>query len=1075
MRVSHEIHIIGVCISHDIKMVKYVYIDVFLLQGMFTHWLSQSPLRKAHWYDPSSHHIMNLTTHTLTFGKYSQKKRIHLMDLNVEQPDISYLNNCTAAIPHTNFVIYPWISVDCDTKYEAMYVCQELRPKSNVQSISTSFTMVHNRTCEGDWFMINGSVKCFSVFWPESSLSFYDAQRICSAQNASMFTVHGIHRNLSHGELEMLQTGVNVGLRISRQTYEYSSNLNSEDLPTILLGKSLSPKSLTNIVPYMINSLAIGSSNNFYADMNNSCNVIDQSVLSMLMNAGESSMETKTWGVKCRSCSEPLNITGVICERESKPYNIECQNKHFTCKDETCILSIYQCDLESDCFDASDEENCLNKKNNFSNELIILSFLQSDISGRETNTEIRLHTLCDGIYSNVTFSQEKDACLKNKLYQIHFLDDKKKVFKSKKFTLQDTDISDMYLQEKRSCLRYNRSSTTIRLLKDMRQYSRHIPVYKAPGDEKVDRCYKMNQICNIGLNKPVCKLNNYECKHFVCPGMFKCHNDYCIYMSNVCNGQYDCKEGDDEMICPIKYCPGLLKCRGENRCVSKEEICDNTVNCLHSMDDEIGCYKCPGSCQCNGYSVKCNVENTLEDILSIGINNIKGLILTGIQQKLHVHNLHINGLIYINISFCHTQKILVLHQNSLNTFILIADFKYNELMVVNFLKAHVFKNLLFLDLSFNYLTTLKYGVSFFLTKLFMLSIAGNPMKAVLMSTTHHKTMLTLIDMRSIYDYTDLQVSFSRDMHIKLHVKVSELMMCCIVHKDIKCTSDGKTKLCTGLIHSYITKVFFYFMSCMNLFLSLVTLTWHSLDKVYRKPKQKLKNERKKYYSIILLNYVVAALLNSIYLFGVFLADVVKVNLFVWILSPLCLFLSLILYNSLVVVVIFKVAFIVFVSLQIIYPFKHQCTFLKWTALMCFLVWLVVSSSSALTSLEQSPFQDKLCSLGKCSQNNQVLLFVACFTDILFICCCILPISKTYLILKTNSSKVQSTQSDSRNITQITMKIAAPIISEIPLQLCLLGLLAVKLADYRFSVFCEAIFLFAIPMSMSLSLLLMILK
>ena len=37
--------------------------------------------------------------------------------------------------------------------------------------------------------------------------------------------------------------------------------------------------------------------------------------------------------------------------------------------------------------------------------------------------------------------------------------------------------------------------------------------------------------------------------------------------------------------------------------MGREEIYDGNVNCLHSMDDDIGCYKCPHTCHCEGYSI----------------------------------------------------------------------------------------------------------------------------------------------------------------------------------------------------------------------------------------------------------------------------------------------------------------------------------------------------------------------------------------------------------------------------------------------------------------------------------------
>ena len=122
---------------------------------------------------------------------------------------------------------------------------------------------------------------------------------------------------------------------------------------------------------------------------------------------------------------------------------------------------------------------------------------------------------------------------------------------------------------------------------------------------------KINDYCIFIVNKHFSSPKSSSICHIVlCPGMFKCHDQFCILLSSVCDSTKNCKLGEDEMMCALFTCPGYLKCRGENRCISAAEICDKRVNCLYSMDDELGCGKCPVDCQCRGYVMSCHSNNT---------------------------------------------------------------------------------------------------------------------------------------------------------------------------------------------------------------------------------------------------------------------------------------------------------------------------------------------------------------------------------------------------------------------------------------------------------------------------------
>ena len=95
----------------------------------------------------------------------------------------------------------------------------------------------------------------------------------------------------------------------------------------------------------------------------------------------------------------------------------------------------------------------------------------------------------------------------------------------------------------------------------------------------------------------------------VCPGMFRCISLYCIHISLVCDGQRDCIYAEDEVSCTYLSCRGFLKCRGEFRCVSPDQICDMRVDCILSFDDEVSCGYCPMFCECDGYLLHCTVDN----------------------------------------------------------------------------------------------------------------------------------------------------------------------------------------------------------------------------------------------------------------------------------------------------------------------------------------------------------------------------------------------------------------------------------------------------------------------------------
>ena len=287
------------------------------------------------------------------------------MNVDLVQPDISPLKNCTAASSQAGLlIVYPWLAIQCDAQYEASFVCQNIETQTN--QTTTSMSKVVNLTCEVDWFMINGSDKFFSVSVsrPNTALSYYHAQHICTKHNASLFRAEVAPRNVPMAQCRKLNDIIIHGLLeySEQEVPEYMCNMRPETLPYILFGERLPPEIPQNHLPQVIEALLdVGAKadfdHTFYTDISNTCSVVETSVVSHITMLGQAtSAKTKSWGVKCRSCFERLNTSAIICERDSKPYIQDCSEKQFRCNDGTCILLVYRCDLDNDCFDASDEK-----------------------------------------------------------------------------------------------------------------------------------------------------------------------------------------------------------------------------------------------------------------------------------------------------------------------------------------------------------------------------------------------------------------------------------------------------------------------------------------------------------------------------------------------------------------------------------------------------------------------------------------------------------------------------------------------------------------------------------------------
>ena len=1016
-----------------------------MLQGHFSQWTDSLPVIETTWYDPWRHSsLLNITTYRFKNGHYDKHVNKLPINLNKKQPEILSSKNCTAALVTNRYLV--WMTISCSEVFEASYICQSTTLYTAGMSMDS---LVYNRTCDGGWFMLSGGHKCFSMTWiNKQQLSYNEANGVCHSQNASVLIVE------AEADVDLHNASSTL---IEAIEFDRIEDISLEEKYLNVVGKPLSKK-----YPYQLPEMILRSSSKsrfsgLFVNSSGTCSVVLPSHISKIL-LGSSPI----WGVKCLKCSTPVDIDVVICEKRSFIYDISCADIYFKCTDATCILLFYVCDGVVDCFDGSDEGNhCnLSRATNLLSQYVLIPCIVGRVCGDDDDNIIPIHSICDGVYDNSSLSQEHALCYR------HMSDPPDMVVFSSK-------NNRVYVSEE-SILGWTRLCESPAEAKSVNKYGALIN--HSPIDTVNNHCYNLNTICKIRntherekcSNIYMSKITQALCGVFSCPGMFKCYKHVCILMSSVCDGYYDCEAGDDEIPCPISSCPGLLKCRGENRCVSKEEICDQTVSCLYSMDDEVGCHSCHPDCECKGYSVSCTLSNSLHEVSWSGIDNIKGLKLKGLQQYVFVKNLYFRGLVYFNASFCGILNVVyILNQaQSVNTFIMIADISHNHITNTTFLESNIFINVAYLDLSFNQVYTIHYHTFYFLDNLIALILKGNPLRLVTLTSFRDSSALLMVDIQYIpvYDYSDSVITLHAQWYAQVQVKVSEPILCCVLSANISCISTVKTILCFGLFDTKIQKFSFYFLAVVTLLIS-IGLTLKKIADV--KKIKKYLNRKKKFFFILLFNQSSSAVLTSIYLVGLLCADVASVNAFFWPRSHLCICLRALLYISLVSNIIFKSCLVIIVALQILYPFNHQCLWLKWTGLFSMLIWIVVLTTYFLNMFQQFELQeayDILCSIGMCGINKPpVLLILICVVDFLLFSVCARILLSTFTTVGKNIENLNMPQNQKKKNMIIIFKISLPIATELLFQISIICLLTIKLTSITLYIFCQYIFLYVLPL------------
>ena len=312
------------------------------------------------------------------------------------------------------------------------------------------------------------------------------------------------------------------------------------------------------------------------------------------------------------------------------------------CNDGTCIMAHHVCDNIQDCPDNSDEENC------------------SNVCTAGYSCFIKCpNTYC---HCNLNYIKISNVCLPlyvwlQKWIYIQYLSLTSQPIEARDFTTCPDGWSKCSLTGTSSC--YPNANICV--------FERTIF-----GDSKY------------------CKNTEHlrYCIDHQCPSMFSCNLTYCIPFHMVCDGVVDCPDARDEehYHCATLSCPGMFKCRHDDKCIHPNFYCDGIIHCLISQDDERFCGSCHSNCHCLGHTMTCH---ELRDRFHALNDTVTTLFIEKSITKFDLRDVNTN-LIILNISRVSVTSADI--QNSIN---IQAELRYLIMINNNLstLESYVFSNL----------------------------------------------------------------------------------------------------------------------------------------------------------------------------------------------------------------------------------------------------------------------------------------------------------------------------------------------------------------------------------------------
>ena len=471
-----------------------------------------------------------------------------------------------------------------------------------------------------------------------------------------------------------------------------------------------------------------------------------------------------------------------------------------------------------------------------------------------------------------------------------------------------------------------------------------------PGHSK---CFTKDQVCLYNIDEAtytvtVCRNGKHleNCEYKACSKSYKCLRSYCIPYQYICDGKWDCWNGEDESVCSARHCTHLFKCSHSSACLPLDLICDKFIDCNHG-DDEYICMVCPDMCTCLGYAIQCRYI-----VIDISFNVLREYLFVDIafsifQSFFSLQNVSIALLSQNSISSLwriltdeqyHHLKLLDIRKNLISKLtnplkyiklhlLVSLNFSQNIISKIEDYSFNNFKSVNVLDLSNNKISVLKPGTLNGLIKLKMLNLQRNPLYVVRLAT-----------------FVNLPLKFVVTEHIQV---------CCITRtQNANCSYQLQHKfLCGKLLKNSFFIVVSGTQSIFIVFSNIFFLSYYVLC-----AKHENRGYRRNKFTVSLFILHLFNFIFGFYLGIIITKSILKGELFIeiyqsWKCGWICYSLSAMSLLSILIhsVVTLQISIIRYIAVK--YPFKIRVCIVKLESLLLKLILglLVISCMLTITS------------------------------------------------------------------------------------------------------------------------------
>ncbi len=299
-----------------------------------------------------------------------------------------------------------------------------------------------------------------------------------------------------------------------------------------------------------------------------------------------------------------------------------------------------------------------------------------------------------------------------------------------------------------------------------------------------------------------------NCKSYNCHGKFKCLLFYCISLSAICDGYWDCPSGADENICGEFKCTGHFKCKLSSQCIHILDVCDNKTDCLYG-DDEAMCNlpQCVGfQCVCLNFAITCSKSPFLESSSPAVLMLLSTFVFVHISTSLTKHPWKL-------LSFRRKKCLLALPQNNISE-VCCTEYSATGLEQVVFLNlAHnkiskvleaCFKfmsNLTVLLLGSNKISELEVHCFAFLPSLQYVDLANNYLHTIDNVLFDMQNSLKVLNISQVKSFNRIHVAAFSNMNGALFLQTTDYHVCCAASATLCSTHNPWPGNCHSILYT----------------------------------------------------------------------------------------------------------------------------------------------------------------------------------------------------------------------------------------------------------------------------------